>query len=49
MRSAVKGAVFVAFGMLLSTLYWVTQLPDQPVEGDNTCVPVYYSGLECCQ
>lgn len=44
-----KAMLFFSVGGVFSTLYWVSQMPDQPVEGEKTCVPVYYSGLECCQ
>lgn len=44
-------AVALVLGLLILVAWWTTQIPDQQVEAITTssCVPLYYSGLECCK
>jgi hypothetical protein len=39
----------LALGAAGATIYWIVQIPDQQIETYSTCVPIYYSGLECCK
>lgn len=39
----------LALGIAVTTIYWIIAIPDQQLETYSTCVPVYYSGLECCK
>lgn len=33
----------------LTSAYWSVQIPDQQMETLGQCIPIYYSGLECCK
>lgn len=50
-RKVFEVVVAVLSGAAIASLGWATQLPDQPQSypGMKQCVPVYYSGLECCK
>lgn len=40
----------IALGVAMGAAWILTKVPDQQVESyGSSCVPVYYSGLECCK
>jgi hypothetical protein len=47
---ALKPLAFIIIGMIAMAAWLSTKIPDQKVESyGDTCIPIYYSGLECCK
>lgn len=41
----------IVLGVMMGAAWALSEIPDQSVEAfaTDTCVPVYYSGYECCK
>lgn len=49
MKEVIRISAAVMAAVLLTSIYWSVQIPDPQMELLGQCVPVYYSGLECCK
>jgi hypothetical protein len=49
MREVIRISAIVMIAVTLTSAYWSVQIPDQQMEAIGQCVPIYYSGLECCK
>lgn len=49
MSKAATAILAVGLAVLMFVAGATTNIPDQQQETLGTCVPIYYSGLECCK
>ncbi len=49
MKEVILISVTALVTVALASLYWAAQIPDPLMETLGQCVPIYYSGLECCK
>jgi hypothetical protein len=43
-------ALSILLGIAMGAAWALSEIPDQKVESyGDTCIPIYYSGLECCK
>lgn len=48
-KEVIRISAIVMVAVVLTSIYWSVQIPDQQMEMLGQCIPIYYSGLECCK